>query len=130
MHLDVAAAEYRAVVGIIGLAHLVVVDQTVRSILVPDLDAECIRAAVGSGQHETIVAAAIDRTHAFIFGLVLSGNHQPVVARRVEVQICSPELELGVAIRQICALLVLGDEAEGGFASQVWIGDKSPCILI
>ena len=121
--LDASAAERGAFVSVVTGAHLVVVDDAFAVVLVPDLDPERIDSpaaldiAVGSGEHEAVAAGPIDRAFALELRLV-TGHHQPFVAVGVEVQITSLELELGVAVWRIGALLVLGDEAEVGFAGR------------
>jgi len=102
VNLDVAAADLGAGIPVVGLAHLVVIDDRIAVVLVPDLDAEQVHVRaggqlrVGGGQHEAIVAAAVDRAHALVLGPG-PGDDQPVVARGVEVQVSGLELELGLA---------------------------------
>ena len=81
----------------------------------PDLDTEGVGIVIIGRDHELVAALSIDRAFTLELGLVTS-HHQPFVAAAVEVQVTRLELELGVAVGHIGALLVLGDEAEVGFA--------------
>jgi hypothetical protein len=71
------------------------------------MDAEGIRVVIIGCEHELVTAFAIDRAFALELCHV-PGYHQPFVTRGLEVQVASFELELGVAVRDVGALLVLG----------------------
>ena len=60
--------------------------------------------AVRSGQQEAVVARAVDRAGALVLG-PRAGDHQPLVGGAVEVQVAGLELELGLAVRDVRALL-------------------------
>ena len=62
----------------------------------PDLDTERIRVVVPGPDLELVRAFTVDRAFALELGEVTSGDDQPVVAGRVEVQVTGVELELGV----------------------------------
>ena len=118
-----AAADFGGRLFIICVAHLVVIDDGIVIVPVPDLDAEQIhirarrQPLVDGTQHEAIVTFAIDGARALILSLV-SSHYQPVVAIGVEVQARDPELELGNSGRDRGSLLVLGDEPEVGLACE------------
>ena len=123
MNLDVAAPNHGARVGVITLDAFVVVDEGIAIVDIPDLDAEGVAAAaiVDSGQHETVVAGAVDRAHTLVLGLILAGYHQPIVAGAVEVKAGGLKLEFRLASGRRGAALVLGDKAEVGFAGEIFI---------
>ena len=104
MHHDTSAAQ--------GLLRTIVVE---RSVVTPDLDAESVGVVVISRDHELVTALSIDRAFTLELRLVTC-HHQPFVTGAVEVQVARFELELGVAIGYVCALLVFGNETESGFA--------------
>ena len=108
VHLNTAAAQ--------GLLRPIVIDSP---IVAPDVDAEGVGIVIIGRDHELVTALAIDRAFTLELCLV-AGDHQPFVAAGVEVQIPGLELELGVAVGHIGALLVLGHEAEVGFAAQAF----------
>ena len=72
---DVAAADGRRRIGVIVRTHLVVVDDRIAVVLVPDLDAEEVHVGAGrqlrvdGGEHEAVVAGAVDGAHALVLGL-------------------------------------------------------------
>src|SRR5688572_17151404 len=97
--------------------HLVVIDDGIAVVLVPDLDPELVGPAattdlaVDRGDQEAIVAGAVDRSGALVLGPG-SGDDEPLIDRAVEIQIAGLELELGITLGGGCPLLVLGDETE------------------
>ena len=110
---------------VVGLAHLVVVDESV-GLLVPDSDAELVGVVlaltVDGAQHEPVLALTIDRAHSLVHRLG-TGHDQPVIAVRVKVQVGNLDLKLGLSRRRVSALLVLAHKAEGRLACQSWVGD-------
>src|SRR5690606_3185848 len=113
-------------------AHLVIIDDLVTIVLVPDPDAEPIRnrtwgeCGIYGADLKAIVAQAIDRAHTFVHRLG-ARYHKPVVAFRVKVQAPGLELEFGVAGWCRGAFLVLGQETEGRPAAQTGIGPVCAC---
>jgi hypothetical protein len=86
--------------GVVG-AHLVVVDHLARG-PVPDLDAEpvgtpaAVHLPIGGRQQEAVIPGPVDRAPTFELGPG-PGDHEPVVAGAVKVQVAGFELELGPA---------------------------------
>src|SRR2546430_14953463 len=101
---------------------LIVVDGEARA-LVENLDAQLIRAPasvyciVHGREPEAEVARPVDRPRPFVlrFG---PRDHQPVVARAVEVEIRSVELKLRVSTGHPGSRWRRGHEAERGFAGK------------
>src|SRR5262245_25890824 len=134
MNHDATSPDSSRWVGRVIVSHLVVVNDRPGG-AVPDLDPEPIHPPttgelpIDGGQHEAVVAGPIDRPEALILGL-RSGNHQPVVGCAVEVEVRDPELELGLAGGDVCSLLVLGNETEGGFPDKGGSRSECPCRRI
>ena len=121
---DRTSAENGRWVGIVRLTAHVIVNDIARG-LIPNLDAELAGCAVDGGQHEAILACAVDRAGSLVLRLG-SCNDQPVIRCTLEVQVRDFELELSIAGRHFGALLILRDEAEGGFAGQGWVKRVCP----
>ncbi len=105
------------------LLHTVIVDNMLtRNILPPDFNAEGIRAVVSGPDHELIVLTigcncSVDGSIAFELSIGSAlVNDKPLIGSAMEVKIPSTELEFSVAARHTSSFLILGDEAEGGFA--------------
>jgi len=78
MYHDLSAADNRGWVGTIHCVYLVVVDDVVRRVLIPDFDAELVGGAINGREHEAEAASAVDGASTFVHRLS-PGNHQPVV---------------------------------------------------
>lgn len=63
---------------------------------------------------------SVDGAFALELSEVVSSDHQPLVLATLEAQASRFEPELGVAARDVGALLVLGDEAKVGSAGE-WL---------
>src|SRR2546426_2433496 len=119
---DLPASERSRGICPIAAVELIVVDGEARA-LVENLDAQLIRAPasvyciVHGREPEAEVARPVDRPRPFVlrFG---PRDHQPVVARAVEVEIRSVELELRVPTRHPGSRLIRGHEAERRFAAK------------
>src|SRR5215204_6381352 len=104
VELNAAAAEFRGRILGVSEAELVVVDDRERG-LVPHLEAERVHVRlplqvhVGRGEEEEVVAAAVDRAGALVLRFH-TGDHEPLVGRRLEVEAGRLELELGAPIRR------------------------------
>lgn len=111
--------------GQVCVARDVVVDDT--SARGGDPDPELVDAAatvdlsIGDGQQEGVAADSVDGPGALLLGLG-AGHDQPVVGGAAELGILGLEVELGLAGRRGGALLVLGDEPEGGPSAEGGIG--------
>ena len=110
--------------SIAGVARdLVVVNNDITVVLIPDLDAELVDSTtaadltVDRGDHEAVVAGTVDRAGALELGLG-AGNDEPFVIFAVEVDVAGFELELCVFVRNGLALLVLRDEAKVGLPNR------------
>src|SRR5438876_4385366 len=96
---NAAAAQCRRRISPVGGAHLVVVDDAVALVGVPDLDAEAVgaaaavRLAVPRGQLEAVAADPVDGAGAAEAGLG-AGHDQPFITRALEVEVAHLELEL------------------------------------
>ncbi len=95
------------------LVHTVVVDDGLDTAgFGPDLDTERIRIIVTRPDLELVRAFTVDRAFALELGEVASGNDEPVIVRRMEVQITGMELELRAPCRDRSTLLALGYETK------------------
>src|SRR2546430_15665879 len=119
---DLPAFQHRRGICPVTGVELIVVDGDARA-LVKNLDAQLISApasvysVVHGREPETEVARPVDRPRPFVlrFG---PRDHQPVVARAVEVEIRSVELKLRVSTGHPGSRWRRGHEAERGFAGK------------
>src|SRR5262249_892485 len=124
---DTTAAEHSGRIGIVGGAQLVVIDDGIALVLVPNLDAELVPAAapgqlaIDGRELKAVVTGAVDAAQAFELGLG-AADHEPIIARALEVETGLMEQELSMPRRHGGAVLVLGFESEGRLAGERRIG--------
>src|SRR5689334_13167122 len=122
LDVDAASTENRSGRRVVCSEHLVVVDDRIAIVLIPNLDAELVRPtsavelAVDGGEHKPVIARAVDRAGALELSL-RTRDDEPFVDFAVEVDVARLELELGVSIGRALALLVLRDEPEVGLSN-------------
>ena len=114
---NAAATECGGRIAIVVESHLVVIDNGVGVVLVPDFDSELIHSSptadlpVNRREQEAVVAPAVDCAGSLV--LRSRARHdQPLVDSAMEVEIGYFELKLRFAGRDVGSLLVLRDEAE------------------
>src|SRR6266852_5281011 len=96
--------------------HLVVIHHNTRR-LVPDPDPKLVRPAttghlpVHGRQQEAKIADVVDRSRAFVLS-PCARDHEPLIARALEVHVAGLELKSGVAGGNSSPLLVARHEAE------------------
>jgi len=108
---------------VIVCTNLVVVDDHITVILVPDLDPELVtttatsNVTVNGGQEKPIVPSTVDRAGALKLS-TCARDHQPLVAGAVEVQLSNSKSELRLTRWGVCPLLIFGDEAKRRLARE------------
>src|SRR5436309_811942 len=131
MDYDAAAADRCGEISAVQGVELIVIDNGAVIGLVPNLDAELVRAAapsnstVDGGEDEAVAAGIVHGAGAFVLR-ARAGNHQPLVAGAVEVEVGDLELKLGFARGHGGPLLIAGDKTEAGFARERGLGSASP----
>ena len=132
---DDAALDLRAWIGqvrAVARTDLVVVDNGSRR-LIPDPDPEPVWLSrtpfvlVDRCQHESIVAAAVNRSGALVLRPMTTRNHEPLIIGALEVQASGMELKLGVAGRNAGAFVILRDEKEVRPAHGIWEECRGTC---
>ena len=120
---DATTADRSCRIGVISGSHIVIVDGRIAVVLVPDLYPEQVnigarcQLVIDRGQHEPVGAFTVDSTGVLVLCFVM-GNHQPVMAALVEVEVGDLELELGLANWYISPLLVFRDKTEVGLTGK------------
>ncbi len=106
---DAAATDRRRGTGGFRIANLVVINEVVGGIR--DLDPELVDASaprdltIVRSEQELEARNSVHRAFALVLGPG-SGDHEPLIARALEIETGGLELELGVTGRDGCAFLI------------------------